>query len=57
VAKRKKDDDEESVESINAVETQENPEPKTIEQLADEMKDVDAQLSKFNFSNVNEVDV
>jgi hypothetical protein len=60
VAKRKKadddDDDQSSVESVHAIESKEVPTNATIAKLAEDMKDVDAQLSKFNFDN-NEVDV
>jgi hypothetical protein len=47
VAKRKKsDDDDESVESLNA-----------IDKINREMNDVDAQLKKFEFNSDNEVEV
>ena len=61
VTKRKKADDDEdeqsSVGSVNAIETKEISPNKTIEQLAADMKDVDAQLSKFNFGSTKDVEV
>ena len=60
VAKRKKDDsddDDKSVESINVTEIASNDMKAKLDKINRDMADVDAQLKKFDFGEVNEVDV